>query len=132
GQLVHDLAADDVHWYARGGDRGDQVTMPGPGGHGHEQVGDLCPAMKSVRHRLRAFGEEGPLTLAEGSFVQASRGSYWPRGGDPPGTPRMPAAVPAVVSRVRGGVAPREPRDVPRHLGGRRPGCVGKCLLRHL
>jgi hypothetical protein len=43
GQFVHDLAADDVHRYARGGDRGDQVVVPGPGGHGHEQVGDRAP-----------------------------------------------------------------------------------------
>src|ERR1700683_3621743 len=36
---------------------------------------------------------------------------YLPRGGDPPGTPRLPAAVPTVVSHGRGAVGPRGPCD---------------------
>ena len=74
GQVPHHFTADHVHGDARTAQRRDEVGVPAPGVRGHEQVGDLGPAAKRLRHGLRALGEEGPLTLAESTLGQAPRG----------------------------------------------------------
>src|SRR5712691_3441001 len=63
-------------------------------------------AMSARKRRMKNLNGGG-CQLRQPTGCSGPGGRSWPRGDDPPGTPRLPAAVLAVVSPGRGAVGPR-------------------------